>query len=125
MYTSVLSGDAWVKELLGAHPERFKENIGISKHVFHKLIYELKIFSGLHHTQHISQEEQLALFLYMARTGSTQRVVRERFQHGAETVSRFVLRLSSSLKNYYIIFNLFQDLQLCTQYACFKVFFHL
>jgi hypothetical protein len=46
MYNSALSGQAWLQELLNGHPVRFHDNIGMSKHVFQKLVYELQMYSG-------------------------------------------------------------------------------
>ena len=44
--TSVLTGHAWVRELLAGHPRRFYNMLGMSKHVFRTLARELQEFSG-------------------------------------------------------------------------------
>ena|SRR5436190_24249952 len=69
--TSVLTGQAWVRELLAGHPRRFHNMLGMSKRVFFKLCIELHVHSGLCNTRHLSLEEQLAMFLYMCRTGGS------------------------------------------------------
>ena len=85
---SALTGHAWVCELLAGHPRRFHNMIGMSKHVFHKLVNELRLYAGLRDTKHIALEEQVALFLHICRTGGSQRDIQERFQHSPGTISR-------------------------------------
>ena len=67
-------------ELLDGHPERFEEQFGISKHAFRLLSRELRLFSGLADQRQVTADEQLATFLYFARTGSKTRILQERFQ---------------------------------------------
>ena len=40
-HTSILSGYAWVQELLHGHPERIRTELGVHKEVFNALIEEL------------------------------------------------------------------------------------
>ncbi|KAG2342753.1 hypothetical protein BDR05DRAFT_885721 [Suillus weaverae] len=40
-HTSILSGFAWVQELLNGHLERIKNELGMWKHVFLALVQEL------------------------------------------------------------------------------------
>jgi hypothetical protein len=40
-HTSILSGYAWVQELLNGHPECIHTELGVHKDVFHALINEL------------------------------------------------------------------------------------
>ena len=40
-HTSILSGYAWVQELLNGHPERIRTEIGVHKDIFHALVEEL------------------------------------------------------------------------------------
>ena len=47
MYNSKLSGEDWVQELLHGHPGWFHDNLGMSKHVFQKLVQELQMYAGL------------------------------------------------------------------------------
>jgi hypothetical protein len=78
-HTSILSGYAWVQELLHGHPERIHTELGVHKEVFHALITELKLM-GHGDTNYVTLEEQLAIFLYTAVTGLSIRHVGERFQ---------------------------------------------
>ena len=41
-HTSILSGEGWVQELLNGHPKRIQCELGISKELFHQLLYELQ-----------------------------------------------------------------------------------
>jgi len=62
-HTSILSRQQWVDELCEGHAGRFKNELGMSKHVFEKLLELLKKDGGLKDT---SVEEQLAIFLHFA-----------------------------------------------------------
>lgn len=93
MYNSALSGQAWLQELLNGHPVRFHDTIGMSKHVFWKLLHELRVYAGLEDSKHVTKEEQLAIFLYLCRTGAVTRDVRECFQHGPDTISKCVVTI--------------------------------
>ena len=67
-HTSILSGYAWVQELLHGHPERIRTELGVHKEVFHALIRELQSM-GHGDTRYVTLEEQLAIFLYTSVTG--------------------------------------------------------
>jgi hypothetical protein len=86
-HTSILSGYAWVQELLNGHPERIRTELGVHKEVFHALINELRSM-GHADTKYVTLEEQLAIFLYTSVTGLTIRHVGERFQRANWTVSK-------------------------------------
>ncbi|KIL55162.1 hypothetical protein M378DRAFT_91309 [Amanita muscaria Koide BX008] len=46
--TSILTGQMWLDELLESpNPTRFREQMGMTRHVFRKLSYELQTYSGL------------------------------------------------------------------------------
>jgi hypothetical protein len=90
MYDSKLSGEDWVQELLNGHPGRFHDNLGMSKHVFRKLVHELQMYAGLDDSKHIMKEEQVAIFLRLCRTGGVTRDRQERFQRSPNTISRCV-----------------------------------
>jgi hypothetical protein len=87
-HNSILTGHAWVRELLSGHPRRFHNMMGLSKPVFRRLLHELGGYAGLVHSRYISSEEQLAIFLRMCHTGGTNRDMQERFQHSADTISK-------------------------------------
>jgi len=88
MRTSILSGQMWLDELLAGHPERFNEQFGMSKHAFQLLSRELQFYSGLTNRRQVTADEQLATFLYFARTGSSTRILEERFQRSPSTIGR-------------------------------------
>ena len=88
-HTSVLSGEAWVIELLIGHPERIHCELGMHAHVFAKLISELHTL-GYSDSKFVSLEEQLAIFLYASVTGLSIRHIGERFQRSNATISQYV-----------------------------------
>jgi hypothetical protein len=88
MHTSILTGQRWLEELLNGHPTRFYNQLGMKKLVFCRLLLELRVKSGLHDTKHVKAEEQLAIFLYLCRTGASSRLLMERFQRSPDTISR-------------------------------------
>ncbi len=96
MYDSSRTGKLYIQELLHAHPDRIRDTLGVSKHVFRALVRELTDYGGLEDTKHVSREEQVAIFLRLARTGLGQREARECFQRSPETVSVYVLLMPSN-----------------------------
>ena len=86
-HTSVLTGDAWVIELLTGHPGCIRCELGVHRHVFLELISALRRM-GHSSSRFVSLEEQLAIFLYACVTGLTIRHIGERFQRSNETISR-------------------------------------
>ncbi len=85
-HNSKLTGIDWVCELLDGHPERIRDCLGVHKHVFKKLVEELFQLSHLEATKGVTTEEQVAVFLYMVKTGLGYRQVAERFQRSNETI---------------------------------------
>jgi hypothetical protein len=67
-HTSVLTGHAWVQELINGHPDWIKTELGMRKHVFHALLHELWT-CGLCDSKYILLDEQVAVFLYTCVTG--------------------------------------------------------
>lgn len=113
MHTSILMGQGWVDELLNGiyfldtfpmtginynftiwldlllgHPLRFRRAMGMHRHVFCKLVRELETRTWLCPTRWVSSEEQLAIFLRIARTGQGNAEMQERFQRSGDTVSK-------------------------------------
>ena len=86
-HTSILTGEGWVMELLGGHPDRICCELGMSLGVFSDLISDLRA-KGHGNSKHVSLEEQLAIFLYAVVTGLTVRHLGEQFQRSNETISR-------------------------------------
>ncbi|KAJ6503677.1 hypothetical protein C8R45DRAFT_759850, partial [Mycena sanguinolenta] len=64
MHTSILTGQLWLNELIRGHDTRFKNQLGIAKHVFSRLSFELQTFSGLRDTKYVTADEKLATFLH-------------------------------------------------------------
>lgn len=86
-HTSILTGEAWVLELMRGHPKRIHCELGVHLHVFQALLSELRRM-GHGNSRYVTLEEQLAIFLYCCVTGLTIRHVGERFQRANETISR-------------------------------------
>ena len=86
-HTSILSGYAWVQELLHGHPERIRTELGVHKEVFHALIGTLR-FMGHGDSKYVTHEEQLAIFLHTSVTGLSICHVGERFQQANGTISK-------------------------------------
>jgi hypothetical protein len=86
-HTSILTGEGWVIELLGGHPDRIRCELGMSLDVFSDLISDLRAM-GHGNSRNVSLEEQVAIFLYASVTGLTVRHLGERFQRSNETISR-------------------------------------
>lgn len=91
-YTSILSGHAWVKELLSGHPKRIRCELGVHKRVFWELINNLEELS-LGASGHVTLKEQLAIFLYTCVTGLSIQHVGERFQRSNDTISKFFMKI--------------------------------
>ena len=88
-HTSILTGKAWVLELLNGHPDRMWISLGVSVQVFQQLVDMLtQHCSFTHSCNGIYVEEQLAIFLYTAVMGLSSWHVGERFQHSNETIVR-------------------------------------
>ena len=87
-HTSILSGQDWINELIAGHNGRFYNEMGMNKHVFQALLSTLQRETGLHSTRHISDAEQLAIFLHYAHRGLSNRALQERFQRSTDTISK-------------------------------------
>lgn len=90
MHTSILSGQAWVNELLDGHDVRFSNQFAMEKFVFRRLIATLRNKAGWGGSKHVSAEEKLAIFLYACTTGLSNRKLQERFQRSGDTISKCV-----------------------------------
>ena len=86
--TSILTGALWIRELLGGHPGRFREQMGLSRTAFRKLSHELQMTGYLRDGRSLSVDEQLGIFLHFARTGLTSNMLQERFQRSGDTISK-------------------------------------
>ena len=63
MYDSILTGAAWVQELLHGHTTRFYEALGMTKPVFVQLCHELQDHCGLESSKSLGLAEKVAIFL--------------------------------------------------------------
>jgi hypothetical protein len=84
--TSIFTGQCWINELVTGHPDRFHKQMGMRKHIFRRLLNELQLHHGLRDSKHVTAEEQLAIFLYFARTGLPSCMIQERFQRSGHTI---------------------------------------
>ncbi len=91
MWTSILTGRLWLKELQEGHLGCFYKQFGMSKGIFQKLKADLQQHYGLQDSKYVDSDEQLAIFLYLARTGSSIRMLQEHFQHSGNTVSKCIV----------------------------------
>ena len=87
-HTSCLTGLGWLTELYKGNPHRFKEQLGMHKHVFLRLVKELKKKTGLWDTRWVRTEEQVAIFCYALVTNLSNRKIAERFQRSGDTISK-------------------------------------
>ena len=88
-HTSILSGEAWVQELIHGHPRHIRTELGVQKRIFKELVFALHHI-GHRDSKYVTLEEQLAIFLYTCVTGLTSAHVGERFQRSGKTISQFV-----------------------------------
>lgn len=87
--TSILTGQAWMDELLcGENARRFYDNMGMQKHVFVALRGEMMDAGILGDTQWVTATEQLGMYLYTLITGLSTKKIQERFQRSPDTVSK-------------------------------------
>jgi hypothetical protein len=88
-FTSILSGQGWVNELLEGHPLRISNALGVSKVVFTNLVSILAStgWSPPADTPLVSLEMQLAIFLHACASGLTTRHLSERFQLSEKIIS--------------------------------------
>jgi hypothetical protein len=77
-HTSILTGEGWVQELLDGHPLCIKTELGMQHHVVCKFVQAL-VHCRLKPSKHISNEEQVAIFLYASITGLSIRHLGEQF----------------------------------------------
>ena len=88
-HTSILSGKAWVQELLHGHLRHICTELGVEEPVFRELVITLHNM-GHNNSKNVTLEEQLSIFLYTCVTGLTSTHVGERFQRSGETTTRYL-----------------------------------
>ncbi|TRM57500.1 hypothetical protein BD626DRAFT_373571, partial [Schizophyllum amplum] len=63
-HTSKLTGQEWVNELKSGHPDRIHTELGMHLHVFLIFVEQLRALGLEDMQEHVSLEEQAAIFLY-------------------------------------------------------------
>jgi hypothetical protein len=86
-HTSMLSGEAWVQELLAGHPRRIHNELGVCQQTFLTLVQTLQGI-GIQSLRNVTIEEQLAIFLYTVVTGLSSTHVGEHFQRSPSTITK-------------------------------------
>jgi DDE superfamily endonuclease len=85
-HTSLLRGRAWMDELLSGHPDRMKNNLGISQEGF-VYLEQLLIEKGrLQSSRFMDSTERLGIFLYAVVSDLSMRKLAERFQRSTDTI---------------------------------------
>jgi len=86
-HTSILSGEAWVQELLTGHPMWICNELGVYRQTFFTLVQTLQDF-GIQSSRYVTIEEQVAIFLYTVVTGLSSTHVGEHFQRSPGTIQK-------------------------------------
>ncbi len=86
-HTSILSGEAWVQELLTGHPMRIRNELGVYRQTFFTLVQTLQDI-GIRSSRYVTIEEQVAIFLYTVVTGLSSTHIGERFQRSPATIQK-------------------------------------
>ena len=87
-HTFILTGKAWIIELMNGHPDCIKINLGVTLDTYSALVQVLEQ-NGITESQNgISVEEQLGIYLYTCVTGLSSCLVGERFQRSIDTVTK-------------------------------------
>ena len=87
-HDSSLSGSARLRELRCGHPDAMRAILGVTHTVFASVLGELQIYAGLSRTKHVESDEQLAIFLYIARGGLSVRHAGMWFQRSNGTIAK-------------------------------------
>ncbi|ETV63666.1 hypothetical protein H257_19400 [Aphanomyces astaci] len=96
--TSILSGPLWVDEVLCGNSEKVLETFRMSRATFYSLLATVTSVGGLKRTCHVSETEQLAIFLFFVGQRATSRAMQERFQRSGETITRHLRAVLKALK---------------------------
>ncbi|KAK8928986.1 hypothetical protein KSP39_PZI017135 [Platanthera zijinensis] len=95
--TSAQTGAKWIKELLEGHPDRIHDAFRMSKRIYIDLLHKLEVDHELQGSQRTTAREVLGITLYILAQGGSIRLVKERFQHSTETISRYFSKGLTSL----------------------------
>ncbi len=89
--TLSLTGEQWVQDVLNGHPRRCQEQFRMSASVFLSLEKWIETHTEIRNSRHhagISVRQKLAIFLWIAGHGASNRDAQERFQHSGQTISK-------------------------------------
>jgi hypothetical protein len=87
--TSILSGQAWIDELITSPNEVvFYQILGMHKHVFFELRSVLEESKILFDSRFMTSTEKLAILLFTVITGLSNRQLQNRFQRSADSISK-------------------------------------
>lgn len=89
--TLALTGELWVQDVLAGNPRRCQEQFRMSVPVFaalEKWVYEHTDIQNSRNHQGVSVTQKLAIFLWIAGRGASNRDAQERFKHSGQTISR-------------------------------------
>ena len=85
--TQLVTGDAYVRELLHSNPRRITNVLRMPVHTYLSLVDWLLENTSLKSTR-VSAIEKVAVFISIAGHGESYRQVTERFGHSTGTISR-------------------------------------
>jgi hypothetical protein len=86
-HTSILSGEAWVQELLTGYPMWIRNELGVNRQTFFTLVQTLQDI-GIQSSHYVTIEEQVSIFLYTVITGLSSTHVGECFQWSPGTIQK-------------------------------------
>lgn len=89
----------FMTEVLEGPDDVCREMFRMDKHVFHKFCRTLRERGMLRDTAGVLIEEQLAIFLSIVGHNERNRVIRERFHHSGETISRHFNNVLKAIKS--------------------------
>ncbi|KAL5708437.1 hypothetical protein ACHQM5_019231 [Ranunculus cassubicifolius] len=85
---SPVSGHEYIHDLVRGHPEPFHDILRMDQHIFLRLCKILEDRGLLKMTKQMSVVEQVAICLITVGHNERNRMIRDRFQHSGETISR-------------------------------------
>lgn len=86
--TSILTGRAYMQELLEGAEIQFREICRMNKYIFSLLCNEIKDLHQLKESTRVDTEEMVMMCIYILAKGASNRSAQDRFQHSGETISR-------------------------------------
>ena len=87
--TSILTGAAWVQEILTGNQTRCLQNFRMVHDVFDRFVRIASESGQLPDSRWVTLEERLAIFLYIVGQNASNRNAQERFQHSGESITRY------------------------------------